>query len=40
MLDLTVVAEGVETQTQLNQGIDLGADRAQGFFISHPLLPE
>ena len=40
VLDLTVVAEGVETQSQLNQVIDLGVDRVQGFFISHPLLAE
>ncbi len=40
VLDLTVVAEGVETQSQLNEVVDLGVDRAQGFFISHPLLSD
>jgi EAL domain-containing protein (putative c-di-GMP-specific phosphodiesterase class I) len=40
VLDLTVVAEGVESRTQLDEVIDLGIDRAQGFYISHPLLPD
>jgi diguanylate cyclase (GGDEF)-like protein len=39
VLDLTVVAEGVESRPQLDEVIDLGIDRAQGFYISHPLLP-
>jgi EAL domain-containing protein (putative c-di-GMP-specific phosphodiesterase class I) len=40
VLDLTVVAEGVETQTQLDRVIDLGIDRAQGYYISPPMLPD
>jgi diguanylate cyclase (GGDEF)-like protein len=40
VLDLIVVAEGIETQQQLNQVIGLGVDQAQGFYISHPLLPD
>jgi diguanylate cyclase (GGDEF)-like protein len=36
-LDLTVVAEGVETQQQLIRSADLGCDLAQGFHLSHPL---
>jgi EAL domain-containing protein (putative c-di-GMP-specific phosphodiesterase class I) len=37
-LDLSVVAEGVETESQLQQVIQLGADRAQGHYFSPPLL--
>jgi EAL domain-containing protein (putative c-di-GMP-specific phosphodiesterase class I) len=37
-LDLFVVAEGVETESQLLQVMELGADRAQGHFFSAPLL--
>jgi diguanylate cyclase (GGDEF)-like protein len=40
VLDLTVVAEGVETQAQLDRVIDLGIDRAQGYYISPPMLPD
>jgi EAL domain-containing protein (putative c-di-GMP-specific phosphodiesterase class I) len=36
-LDLTVVAEGVETQQQLVRSADLGCDLAQGFHLSQPL---
>jgi diguanylate cyclase (GGDEF)-like protein len=38
-LDLFVVAEGVETESQLLQVMELGADRAQGHYFSAPLLP-
>jgi diguanylate cyclase (GGDEF)-like protein len=37
-LDLVVVAEGVETESQLRQVVDLGADLAQGHYFSAPLL--
>lgn len=37
-LDLTVVAEGVETAQQLDELGDLGADRVQGYHLCHPLL--
>ncbi len=37
-LGLSVVAEGIETQHQLDTVIDLGADLAQGFLMSRPLL--
>ena len=37
-LDLAVVAEGVETEAQLRQVVDLGADLAQGHYFSAPLL--
>jgi EAL domain-containing protein (putative c-di-GMP-specific phosphodiesterase class I) len=39
-LDLFVVAEGVETESQLLQVMELGADRAQGHYFSAPLLPD
>jgi EAL domain-containing protein (putative c-di-GMP-specific phosphodiesterase class I) len=38
-LDLSVVAEGVETEPQLAQVMELGAHRAQGHCFSAPLLP-
>jgi diguanylate cyclase (GGDEF)-like protein len=38
-LDLAVVAEGIETQQQFTQVTDLGSDRAQGYYLSHPLPP-
>jgi diguanylate cyclase (GGDEF)-like protein/PAS domain S-box-containing protein len=39
-LDLTVVAEGVEHATQREVLIDLGCDRAQGFFYAASGAPE
>jgi diguanylate cyclase (GGDEF)-like protein len=39
-LDLVVVAEGVETEPQLRQVTELGADRAQGHYFSAPLLSD
>ena len=36
-LGLEVVAEGVETEDQLDKLRDLGCDMAQGFFLSVPL---
>jgi diguanylate cyclase (GGDEF)-like protein len=39
-LDLTVVAEGVETAEQLADLSTLGSDRAQGHYFSEPLLRE
>jgi diguanylate cyclase (GGDEF)-like protein/PAS domain S-box-containing protein len=36
-LNLKVVAEGVETQSQLDILIRLGCDLAQGFLLSHPV---
>ncbi|MCB4756268.1 MAG: EAL domain-containing protein [Elusimicrobia bacterium] len=39
-LDLTVVAEGVETDSQLNILKDLRCDNMQGFLFSHPLPAE
>ena len=39
-LDLTVVAEGVESAATLAELQDLGCDYAQGFFISRPLAPD
>jgi EAL domain-containing protein (putative c-di-GMP-specific phosphodiesterase class I) len=39
-LDLTVVAEGVEFASQRQVLIDLGCDRAQGFFYAASGAPE
>jgi diguanylate cyclase (GGDEF)-like protein len=39
-MNLTVVAEGVETQYQLDRLTEKGCDRIQGYFFSRPLLPE
>jgi EAL domain-containing protein (putative c-di-GMP-specific phosphodiesterase class I) len=36
-LNLSVVAEGIETQQQLEHVRALGADRVQGYFLSRPL---
>lgn len=36
-LDLVVVAEGVETEGQLNILTDFGCDRLQGYYFSPPL---
>jgi EAL domain-containing protein (putative c-di-GMP-specific phosphodiesterase class I) len=39
-LQLSVVAEGVESAATLAELQDLGCDYAQGFFISPPLPPD
>jgi diguanylate cyclase (GGDEF)-like protein len=39
-LNLQVVAEGIETEDQLEVVRDLGCDLGQGFFFSHPLSAE
>jgi diguanylate cyclase (GGDEF)-like protein len=39
-LDIAVVAEGVETEEQLADVVDLGTDRAQGYYLCHPMLVE
>jgi diguanylate cyclase len=36
-LHLNVVAEGVETSTDLESVRRLGVDVAQGYFVAHPL---
>ena len=39
-LGLDTVAEGVETDKQLEALIDLHCAKAQGYLISHPVAPE
>jgi len=39
-LNMTVVAEGVETSDQLRFLVSAGCDDAQGFFLSKPIEPE
>jgi EAL domain-containing protein (putative c-di-GMP-specific phosphodiesterase class I)/GGDEF domain-containing protein len=36
-MDLKVVAEGIETQTQLDMLRGIGCDEGQGFLIEHPM---
>ena len=36
-MDLSVIAEGVETSEQLERLRDLGCDQAQGYFFSRPM---
>ena len=38
-LDMSVVAEGVETETQASELIGLGCDRAQGWYFGRALRP-
>jgi EAL domain-containing protein (putative c-di-GMP-specific phosphodiesterase class I) len=38
-LGITVIAEGVETETQRNILIDLGIEQGQGFLFAKPLKP-
>ena len=37
-LDLSVVAEGIETEEQLSEVTSLGSDRAQGYYLCRPML--
>ena len=37
---IEVLAEGVETQSQLDRLTQIGCDKIQGFFISPPVLAE
>ena len=37
---IEVLAEGVETQSQLDRLMQIGCDKIQGFFISPPVLAE
>lgn len=39
-LDMKAVAEGVETEQQLEFLCQKGCDYAQGFYVSHPMRPE
>jgi EAL domain-containing protein (putative c-di-GMP-specific phosphodiesterase class I) len=36
-LNLQIVAEGIETQTQLNAIISMGSEYAQGYYFEKPL---
>ncbi len=39
-MQLKIIAEGVENQSQLNLLKELGCDIVQGYLLSHPLAPE
>jgi diguanylate cyclase (GGDEF)-like protein len=39
-LSLAVTSEGIETTEQLNQLLELGCDKGQGFYFARPLPPE
>jgi len=39
-LGMELVAEGIETQEQVDRIRSLGCEFAQGYFFSHPLAPE
>ena len=39
-LELDVVAEGIETESQLAWAIDAGCTQAQGYLFGHPAAPE
>jgi EAL domain-containing protein (putative c-di-GMP-specific phosphodiesterase class I) len=39
-LQLTVVAEGVETEAQAQKLLELGCDQMQGYLFSKPLLAD
>ncbi len=39
-LDLTVVAEGVETQAEWDLAASLGVDVVQGYYVSKPMPAE
>ena len=39
-LDVAVTAEGVETAAQLDELVELGCDRAQGYYFDQPLTPD
>jgi EAL domain-containing protein (putative c-di-GMP-specific phosphodiesterase class I) len=38
-MNLDVVAEGIETEQQLNCLVEKGCGMGQGYFISRPILP-
>ncbi|AFL86400.1 PAS domain S-box/diguanylate cyclase (GGDEF) domain-containing protein [Terriglobus roseus DSM 18391] len=38
-LNLSLVAEGIENNTQLSMLREMGCDSGQGYFLSHPLSP-
>jgi len=40
LLDLTVVAEGVETAEQHKEVERLGSDFSQGYYLARPVLPD
>ena len=36
-LGVSITAEGVETSDQFDALAEIGCDRAQGYFLAHPL---
>lgn len=40
ILGLTTVAEGIETEQQAGELLDLGSQRGQGYLFSRPVAPE
>jgi EAL domain-containing protein (putative c-di-GMP-specific phosphodiesterase class I) len=39
-IGISVIAEGVERRSQVDQLLDLGCDLAQGFYFARPMDPE
>ena len=39
-MDITIVAEGIETQAELDTLLELGVRYGQGFFLAEPALPD
>ena len=40
LLNMKVIIEGVETESQLNTLVEIGCEMFQGYYFSKPLCPE